>query len=153
MITFKNLLFLLFAGILLSSSCIKEDIIEGITREDFYGNYTGEDTNSMGNWSKTTFRITEAPVGETYIKVIGLARFNEHQLIANTKQEEISIKEQSFHVDKISPGGTHSVYDAIYFGSGSLDTTKHEIIFHFTEKQVFSDTTYVIQWITTGIRQ
>jgi len=153
MITFKNLLFLLFAGILLSSSCIKEDNIEGITREDFYGNYIGEDTNSMGGWSKTSFRITEAPVGETYITIIGLARYSSHQLIANTDQEKISIKEQSYHVDETSPGGAHSVYNAIYFGSGLIDTTTHEIIFHFTEKQVFDDTTYVIQWITTGTRQ
>jgi hypothetical protein len=153
MITFKNLLFLLFAGILLSSSCIKEDTIEGITREDFYGNYIGEDTNSMGGWSKTSFRITEAPIGETYITIIGLARYPSHHLIANTDQENISIKEQSFHVDEISPGGFHTVYDAKYFGSGLLDTTKHEIIFHFTEKQVLKDTTFVIQWIATGIRQ
>ena len=150
---YKPLLLIVMLSFLLFFSCKKEEENEGITRADFYGNYSGKKTSSPGNWSINSFRITEAPIGETYITITGITRYSNHQLIANTKQEEISIKEQSFHVDQISPGGVHSVYDAIYFGSGSLDTTKHEIIFHYTEKQVFKDTTYVMQWVTTGIRQ
>jgi len=133
-------------------ACKKEDVKDDITRENYYGTYHGEDTNSWGGWSLSTVSITEAPFGEEFVFINGLVRYYDHQITATVDKDHISFKDQKFHVDNTSPGGAHTVYDAQYFGSGTLDTNSHKLIIHYTEKQVFEDTTYIIQWISTTVR-
>ena len=148
----KSGLFLLIIVVITIFSCKKDDQNEGITREDYFGVYHGGATDSRGGWIIKTLTISAAPFGPEFVFINGLVRFSEHQITATVDQDKISFKEQSFHVDKTSPGGAHSVYDAFYFGSGTLDTNSHEIIFHYTEKQVFSDTTFVIEWTCSAVR-
>ena len=152
MFSFKSRLYIIVIITITFFACKKEDVKDDITRENYYGTYLGEDTNSWGNWSLKHISITEAPFGEEFVFINRLVRHADHQITATVDKDHISFKDQKFHVDNTSPGGAHTVYDAHYFGSGTLDTNSHKLIIHYTEKQIFEDTTFTIQWICTTVK-
>ena len=137
---------------LLSYSCKKDDDIDKITRADYYGEYYGKDTNSWGGCSVASVEISESTLSDKHIAIKGLTRRWENTIVAVIDQNQITIDNNTFHIEYHSPGGAYYNYNATYFGSGSLDTSNHELIFHFTEKQIFEDTTFVIQWKTMVIK-
>ena len=134
-------------------SCTEKEELNTTTRKHYYGSYKGADTNSLGHNSARNFTIKEAPFGEEYIFINGVARYNNQEWVALVDQETLTISEQKFHIDDTLANGVHTVYDAIYNGTATLDTLTYKIIFHFTEKQVYKDSTRVIHWITSGKKQ
>jgi len=147
MYTLKSTIFILFIILITFISCEKDDSLNGITREDYYGTYNGEDTNSTGGWSLASIEISSAPMGNEYVYINYLVRNFDHQITATVNNDHITFNKQKFHVDRFSPGGVHTIYDAVYYGGGVLDTNTHKLVIHYTEEQIFKDTTFVIQWI------
>ena len=147
------LLFLLLSIFALLYSCVKEDTTEGITRNHYYGTYKGVDTNSLGETRQITFKIYSAPVGEEYVYLRGVARYNNQEWVGKINQEHLSIIEKTYHVDDTLSNGFHAVYDATYQGSATIDTLTYKINFNFTEKQVYADSTVIIKWISSGTKQ
>ena len=147
----QNLLIILsIAFLIMLFSCKKNDSPVSYYRDDYLGFYQGEDTNSMGSWSLAQFSITVSPKGNSYVYIEGLVRHSEYQIEAQVNEKQLIFPEHTFHIDSYSPGGAHTVYDAVYFGSAKLDSNNQVIRFEHTEKQIFKDTTFIIKWITVG---
>lgn len=146
----SNYLFIVLIVLLTITFSCEKDQIEN---ENFVGTYIGEDTNSWGGWSTAGFDISESSKGDSYVNILGLCRYAEHNIEAQISGNTLSFPSQTFHVEGTSISGVHWDYTAEYFGSAVLDASKNEIIFTYTEKQIFTDTTFVCQWITKGKRQ